>query len=488
MSGNLSAPRPDGETQEPQFPRTEKPSAGERAGILRSVALGRIIAVIGPLALVALTAFSLLLGNGESRTMLAWTCVGVLLSCIVAVFMFRASSAVKGAKSAYRISWVFRGRETKSRWWQEIVVPALVGPAYIALLIGLGASALEEESDAQEIAVAGARIVAAPVEEVEQLGKVGKGRYDDYRAIYDIKIPASNSEALNADENRIVRVNVLSNEYLAEGDTLYVAYAPDDTGLAPVADEERSQLEQELSGRALSFRTWLLILVAWLTASVSMAIWRVRNVTGLRRKERLRRAANGVKATPAHIEGYTSHAPAANGRPGLRVRCGDVEVLFELMGGSARSVATVLRGESGHLEWAVGAPEGRGSRVSSAIPAEFVSHGGQRLRGNVATDRLRVLDPEDGTESQVRSHPAQDDSVNVVDFGATWPLSVQGGVFILLLLALALLAPLYVLPYSGGLGIALLIASGASVAAAFLYHWNKTDKSGSGRSDPGDAG
>lgn len=435
------------------------------AGVVRgAVVLGRLVGVVASAALVGQAAVWLCVGDPALRVTLTWWCAGALLLCFVALLLFRASSPVKDAESAYRAAWGLRVGGARSAWWQALLA-ALIGPAYVALLVGLGASALQEAGDAKELASSGARIVAVPVEAVEPGGKTGKGRYDDYRAVYEVSLPESGVGGADTSDGRSVRVEVLSSEYLSEGDTLYVAYAPDDLELQPVADEERTQLKQELEGLALSFRAWVAVLLVWGAGTVWLVIRAVRSAAGARTGA----PAGSLSAVPAVVDGHVQHATTPQGRPGLMLRGDGLEIPFEPANGSAKTAASTLHGQQGRLEWMPVGNDGQ----NAATPADFVGVDGRRLQGAVATAKVRELE----ARGHVSPAPAPATSVgaDVVDFGATWPLATRLDVMCLFFLAYALLIPLYVLPHSGGWGVACAVASAVITGATFLYHWNRSE-------------
>jgi hypothetical protein len=212
---------------------------------------GRVVALVAPLVLVVQASTWMILGAGPFRTALAWSCTVVLALCLIVLFIARTAAPAEGAASVYWSAWQTGLRGSLGRWWR-LVVGGVAIPAFVALLFGMGSSALEEPNSAQKIAAEGARIVAPSVEKARPLGKIGPGRHDDYRGRYEVHIPMGD-----------VEVEVLSNEYLRAGDKLYVAYAPSDTTLKPIADENRSQIEQQLSGRSMEFRQWVFVLIGW---------------------------------------------------------------------------------------------------------------------------------------------------------------------------------------------------------------------------------
>ncbi|EST34726.1 hypothetical protein N566_18230 [Streptomycetaceae bacterium MP113-05] len=143
--------------------------------------LGGLVGIIASAAFVGQAAAWLCVGDPALRAVVTWCCAGALLLCSVALLLMRATSPVNGAERTYRAAWGARMGGGGSPRWQAVLT-AVLGPAYLALLVGLGASALQETGDADELAAAGARIVSVPVEAVEPGGKTGKGRYDDYGA------------------------------------------------------------------------------------------------------------------------------------------------------------------------------------------------------------------------------------------------------------------------------------------------------------------
>ncbi|MDT0381013.1 hypothetical protein RM572_19855 [Streptomyces sp. DSM 42041] len=441
------------------------PDGGGESAVRRAVTLGRVVGALGTAALAGQAAAWLCVGDPALRSALTWWCAGALVLCFAAVLLVQVSARGTDVRSAYRAAWRLGVGGAPSRRWQA-VVPALVGPAYLALLVGLGASALQEAGDAEKISAAGARIVAAPVEAVDPQGKTGKGRYDDYRAVYDVRLPVSGVGGAEAADGRSVRVEVLSSAYLGEGDTLYVAYAPEDLGLRPVADEERSQLEQELAGLPLTFRAWVAVLVAWGAGTLWLAFRAVRGAAGFRAES----AAGTPVAVPVAVDGHVQHATAPDGPPGLLLRGDGVEMPFEPAGGSVRAAAAALQGQQGSVLWEP-AGEGGDGGADGKAPAVFVAAEGRRLHGSVAVARCRDVE----ARGQARAVASQASGGRDVDFGPVWPLATRPGVLGLFFLAYALLTPLFVLPHSGGWGVACGVASAAAVGAGFLSHWNRAE-------------
>ncbi|EST34727.1 hypothetical protein N566_18235 [Streptomycetaceae bacterium MP113-05] len=115
-------------------------------------------------------------------------------------------------------------------------------------------------------------------------------------------------------------------------------------------------------------------------------------------------------------------------------------------------------------------PDATGGQSAKAA-AVFAADGGRQLHGSVPAARCREME----TRGQARAAQAPQASAGGVDLGSTWPLATRTGVLALFFLAYALLTPLYVLPHSGGWGVACAVASAVTGAAAFLVHWNKAE-------------
>jgi hypothetical protein len=444
-------------------------SMGSTSALRRAATAGRVVAVVAPLALVVHTAAWMVLGAGPLRTALAWSCTAVLALCLLAVFAVRAAAPESGTAAVYWSAWQSGLRGSTSRWWR-LVVGGLVFPAFVVLLFGVGSSALEKPSTAQKISAAGAEIVAPSVEKVQPLGETGPGRYDDYRARYEVRIPSGR-----------VKVEVLSSEYLRTGDTLYVAYAPGDQTLEPIADESRNQVEQHLAGRSMEFRQWLAVLIGWAGGTVALVVWLIRSGAGRLPKGRMKGGRSGMSTAPVQINGYVEYTvPRPNKSPeshrGLQMRCGGQDLAFQVPGCDAKYAATVLAGQSGQLEWTADLPEAPEESLLATTPVDFVAPDGRRLPGSVPTRSLQDLTARGAVHAMSAPPRAAETAANLVDLGATWPLTVPRAALLLLIPVLALPAPLYALPHAGGWGVALLIASAASAVAAcvvILYRDHK---------------
>ncbi|MFC4497669.1 DUF3592 domain-containing protein [Streptomyces ovatisporus] len=444
-------------------------SGGGSSALHHGARIGRAVAIVTPLALIANAASWLVLGAGPLRTALAWSCTVVLALCLFTVFVVRAGSPVTDTAPVYWSAWQTGLRGSLSRWWRLIVGGFLL-PAFVALLFGMGSSALENANDSQRIAASGGRVVATSVEEVHSLGKSGEGRVG-YRARYDVRLP----------EGRRVQVEFVNERNLSKGDTVYVGYAPSDPELQPVGDDERSQVEQQLSGRSMEFRQWVAVLIGWTGGTVALVVWLIRGGAGRLPKGRMKRAEGGMASAPARINGYIEYAvPRPNKSPdgfqGLKIHSGDRDLAFQVPGCNAKYAAVVLTGQSGQLEWPVDLPEATEENLLATTPVDFVAPDGRRLPGNVPTHSLQNLTAQ-GVAQAMSSPPGPAQTVaNAVDLGAAWPLTLPRAVLLLLLLVLVLPAPLNAVPHAGGWGVALLIASAASAAAAgvvMLYRDHK---------------
>lgn len=439
----------------------EASSTVDVVALRRGVKVGRAVAVVAPLAVVVEAAAWLLLGPVPLRTALAWSCTAALALCAVALFAARSVSPSVGKEAAYRTAWRTGLRGSSSRWWR-LVLAGFMFPAFVAMLFGVGASAMKETSDIHALAETETRVVAASVKKVQPLGKTGDGRFG-YRARYEVQVP----------EGRNFSVEFVNEEQLNEGDTVYVGYAPGRPELQPIADDERSEVEQQLSGRPMDFRVWLGVLIAWAGGTVALLVWLIRGAGGAGPLPggRMKRAERGMAAAPAQIKGFTQYRVSRpNKSPvgllGLKVHSGGQEIAFGMPGCNAKYAGDVLAGESGQLEWPDDLPEEPIEDRLVTTPVDFVTSDGRRLSGSVPTQALQALTARGAAHALApRPEPARA-TADAVDLGATWPLTLPRSVLLLLLAAVLLPAPLFAVPHAGGWGVALLVCSGAAVAAA----------------------
>lgn len=445
------------------------PSTDEGHALRRVAGVGRAVAIVVPFTLTAYAGAWLVLGAGQLRSVLAWGCSAVLLLCLGAVLAVRLASGTKGGDASYQWAWDAELPGAGSRWWRGVMLPGFALPALLALLVGLGGTALNEANDAQRIAAAGARVVSVPVEAVEQLGKTGEGRYDDYRGEYEVRLPVAESGGAGDTAGRTVQLEVLSSEYLREGDTLYVAYAPGEPDFGPVADEERRQLEQELSGRDLPYRVWILALLVWVGGTLAYTGLLARKVTSRRLPVRTKGPVPQVNSAPGLIDGVSRKAPNADTNVGLEVLCGNRRVPFGLAGCSAERAFAVLQGQTGYLEWACDPVERAAGNASPVTRVDFVtSDGRRRLQGSAPGQVLRDLTTEGQT--QVARGPESSESRKVVDLGASWPIALRPGFYAAFLLALLLPLPLLGTANTGAWGMALVVGCAVSVLSGFAIH------------------
>jgi hypothetical protein len=440
--------------------------AGTGRSVRRVAAVGQTVVVLTLAALLLEAAGWVIAGPGTFRTGGSWGATAALVLCVIALAAVKGTSALPDAESAYRSAWETGLGGAYRKWWRALLVACML-PAYLAFLFGMGSAALEEPGDAQRIAASGARIVGSPVLSVEELGKTGPGRHDDYRALYDLRLSEKNAVASGRGDH-VVRVEVLSDEYLNKGDRVYVAFAPDDPGLDPIADESRHQVEQMLSGRSFDFRVWVGVMTAWAVGTVALVVWTLRKGSGTYPSRRTKHGREGARTLRGRVEGYVRHVldPVKHEALfGLEISTAAGPVPMELNGCSAEWAGAVLGGQRGLLEWPADLPAEHAQGPLALTPADFVTDDGRRLQGRVPTRLLQDLSA--AGEDLTKPVPQRTQrGAGVVDLGAVWPLTIRWGALLLCLLAVALPIPLFLVPHMGGWGLALVIADGAAVICA----------------------
>lgn len=359
-----------------------------------AVRLGRATAVVGPPALLVLTAGWLFLDAGALRTAVLWTALTALAACVLALAGHLLWTGRVTPARGYELA-LYAGRTPApgagaavpaqlhpSRWpWARVGALALAVPTALVLFGTLGAGDPDRDPAAARIADAGYVIKELPVVAVRNVERAGPSRRASSTADYTVRLPAPDdgkgvSATFRTEVSRGVR---------EVGDLFPVAYAPQWPELGAIGATAPSTIEARLAGRTLSYGNAAVVAVLWALCAVA-AVGAGAAVTGPpRRRRRVDERWVALRATVAgvaeHVERPSDDAAGAGAEKSapryecLTLRTEDGEVPLRLAASHKRA-APLLTGAEGWLLWN---PAG----VKGKVAADFVLDDGGQLPGRL---------------------------------------------------------------------------------------------------------
>lgn len=293
------------------------------------------------------------------------------------------------------------------------------GVMALILPLALGAGDPTPRGKAAEIASAGAVVRVLPVESVRDVVEDEHRNGSTYYCTVTVTLPPADG----ARSGRRVGFRSEFPDPAVVGGKVYVAYAPDRIELGAVGDNDRADVDRQLSGRAMSnWWTWILGLV-WLFLIGVLFFGLVTS----RRDQRFPRRLHGdERVLRASISGYDGHG-AGKARISLDTSTGPVQL--HVHGNNARYVDTVGRAE-GHLVWVPDRNRHGGRNGPHRTGAVFINDAGWFIPGGLAPEY-----EESATAGA--DHQASVDSSKesrLLDLNGGWILSIPNRLMNVLLL------------------------------------------------------
>ncbi|MEW2402708.1 hypothetical protein [Streptomyces sp. NPDC046862] len=299
------------------------------------------------------------------------------------------------------------------------VLPVYGGVIALILPLALGAGAPTPTGKAAEIASSGAVVRALPIESVRDVVEDEHKNGSSYFCTVTVTLPAAD----RAGSGRRVEFRSEWPDPAVVGGKAYVAYAPDRPELGAVGDNDKADVDRQLSGRAMSnWWTWILG-SGWLFL---MGAFSIGYLTSRRDQRFPRRLRGDEHVLRASISGYDGHG-AGKARICLGTSRGPVQL--HVHGNNAKYVDTVGQVE-GHLVWVPGSNRHGGRKGPHRTGAVFISDAGWYIPGGLAPEY----------EESARARADQQTSVDsagesrLLDLDGGWVLSISNRLMNVLLL------------------------------------------------------
>ncbi|MFD5592076.1 hypothetical protein [Streptomyces griseorubiginosus] len=421
---------------------------------------GRFVTVVVPLTLVALTLTWLFLGAGLARTAVLWSSLSLLAASLVVWVMavlrdggrtrhetygwaLRATSAAQGSGEGTLPS------RTSGTLWLTIRYGAAVVTSFTlaALWVTLAVSDERGTGTSAVLAREGAVIERRPIVKIENQD-AGNSYRSSASADYTVLLPSSADggsvpATFSADTNRRQGI----------GSELYVASVPHRPELGAIGDDQLSEVQRQLDGRAVEFASAWVIGPLWslpmLAATIGWAL------TGsIRRPARtvtpdwhaLRVTVTGTEQhTELPLSGSPEAADEKKRRENTRrlqclvLECRGHKIPFHSQM-ATEAAGAALFGTQGQLLWHPRQCRGRD------VLAELVGDDGWQLPGAVP---VRVAEEVvvKGLPDPAQPNPGR--QVRLLDLGAGWLVTASLPGVVGFAVAFGCLATLLLVPDSG---------------------------------------
>ncbi|MEV6588083.1 hypothetical protein [Streptomyces acidicola] len=249
------------------------------------------------------------------------------------------------------------------------------GVMALILPLALGVGVPTPTGKAAEIAYAGAVVRALPVESVRDVVRDRHKNGSTYHCTVTVTLPPADGVG----SERQVDFRSVFPDPAVIGGKVYVAYAPDRLELGAVGDNDRDEVDRQLSGRAMSnWWTWILA-SGWLFLTGTLFFLYLTT----RRDQRFPRRLRGdERVLRARISGYDGTG-ADKQRIRLDTSTGPVQM--HVHGDNARYVNTVGSAE-GHLVWVPDRNRHGGRKGPLRTGAVFISDAGWFIPGGLAPE------------------------------------------------------------------------------------------------------
>ncbi|MFI1732705.1 hypothetical protein ACH40E_26550 [Streptomyces acidicola] len=293
------------------------------------------------------------------------------------------------------------------------------GVMALVLPLALGVGAPTPTGKAAEIASSGAVVRALPVESVRDVVRDRHRNGSTYHCTVTVLLPPADG----AGSGRRVAFRSEWPDPAVVGGRAYVAYAPDRPELGAVGDNDRADVDRQLSGRAMSnWSTWILG-SGWLfLIGVLFFVY----LTSRRDQQFPRRLRGDERVLRASISGYDGHG-AGKARICLDTSKGPVKL--HVHGDNARYVDTVGRAE-GHLVWAPDRNRHGGRKGPHRTGAVFISDAGWFIPGGLAPEYEESARAKADHQAPVGSTGER----RLLDLDGGWLLSIPNRLMNVLLL------------------------------------------------------
>ncbi|MDO0911331.1 hypothetical protein QQM39_10850 [Streptomyces sp. DT2A-34] len=397
-----------------------------------AILLGRMVAWLACLLVTVLLGCWLFLEKSTLRDALVLGCAVVLAVFALSAWALRRLSGNPDPASVYRaladrtsaagesgtrtLPARLRGA---SAWVGCEVLPTYGAIMALILPLALGVGTPTPTGKAAEIASSGAVVRALPIESVRDVVEDKHKNGSTYFCTVTVTLPPADGA-----------VSETRAEFRSEwpdpavvGGKVYVAYAPDRLELGAVGDNDRSEVDRELSGRAMgNWWTWILAL-AWLAL---MGMVSVTYPMILRDQRFPRRLRGDERVLRASISGYDGYGEGKT-RISLDTSTGPVQLHVHV--DNARYVDTVGHAE-GHLVWVPGSNQHGGRKGPHRTGAVFISDAGWFIPGGLAPEYEESAGA--GADHQTSVDAAGES--RLLDLESGWILSIPNRLMNVLLL------------------------------------------------------
>ncbi|MGI5378612.1 hypothetical protein ACQEV2_31050 [Streptomyces sp. CA-251387] len=395
-----------------------------------AILLGKVVAWVACLMVTVLLGCWLFMVKSALRDVLVLGCAVVLAVLALSAWALRRASGNPGSASVYRAladrvshageSGAVPGRmRGASALANDGALTFYGGVMALILPLALGVGDPTPTGKAAEIASAGAVVRALQVESVRDVVEDEHKNGSTYYCTVTVTLPPANG----ARSGRRVDFRSEFPDPAVVGGKVYVAYAPDRPELGAVGENDRADVDRQLSGRAMSnWWTWIVASV-WLV--VVAAIFFVYMTT--RRDQRFPRQLRGdERVLRARISGYHGYG-ADKQRIGLDTSTGPVQL--HVHGNNARYVKTVGSAE-GHLVWVPGRNQHGGQKGPHRTGAVFISDAGWFIPGGLAAEYEESARAATDQQAAVGST----EESRLLDLDCGWIVSIPNRLMYVLLL------------------------------------------------------
>ncbi|MBA2809390.1 hypothetical protein E0500_018800 [Streptomyces sp. KM273126] len=397
-----------------------------------AIFLGKVVAWVACLLMTVLLGCWLFLVKSTLRDALVLGCAVVLAVLAVSAWALRRASGNPDSTSVYRAladrtseagesgPGALPGRlRGASALLNEEALKLYGGVMALVLPLALGVGAPTPTGKAAEIASSGAVVRALPVESVRDVVRDRHRNGSTYYCTVTVLLPPADG----AGSGRRVAFRSQWPDPAVVGGKAYVAYAPDRPELGAVGDNDRADVDRQLSGRTMSnWWTWILR-SGWLfLIGVLFFVY----LTGRRDQQFPRRLRGNERVLRASISGYDGHGA---GKAHICLDTSKGPVKLHVHGDNARYVDTVGRAE-GHLVWAPDRNRHGGRKGPHRTGAVFISDAGWFIPGGLAPEYEESARAKAGHQASVGSTGER----RLLDLDGGWILSIPNRLMNVLLL------------------------------------------------------
>jgi hypothetical protein len=289
----------------------------------------------------------------------------------------------------------------------------------LILPLALGVGTPTPTGKAAEIASSGAVVRVLPVESVRDVVRDRHKNGSTYYCTVTVTLPPADGVG----SGRRVDFRSEWSEPAQVGENAYVAYAPHRLELGAVGDNDRADVDRQLSGRAMNnWWTWILVSV-WLVLVGSLFFIYLTTCRDQRFPRRLRGDERVLRASISGYDGYG----ADKQRVSLDTSKGPVQL--HVHADNARYVDTVGDAE-GHLVWLPDHNRHGGRKGPHRTGAVFISDAGWFVPGGLAPEYEESARAAADHQASVGS-PGES---RLLDLDGGWILSIPNRLMNVLLL------------------------------------------------------